>query len=363
MSSYDQIEGFEYWNKEAWKNFVKDYILPLYVSSKKLLMLGQHLSRTVGKTLSAIEKEYLRFLLGGIDSEGNYKENSLARFTKDSFGIYIDSKEYVAYGKEGVNVYDYVKVKSFGETDFVKFLKELSTLSLELVGKVGLKPTEIKDVEIEELIEEPNKILEILGELYERCVQVTANYNYYTFFAISTRNLPYFYMMKAYPKLKENFDELKDFLGFIILFRSEAGIQQVKDIWGHEGGELCDLIFKLNEIIWNNINPYKFSSIFHFISPSIENLKKEYLDKAEEKLKAIGWMEIFPYSSFGFEVSGVYVARFWEYGYGYSCQVGRYEGKSLYEFLNELSPGLFLSYIILTEIRSNYLKFGKREVR
>jgi len=358
MSSYDQIEGFEYWNKEAWKNFVKDYILPLYVSSTKLFMLGQHLSRTVGKTLSAIEKEYLRFLLGGIDSEGNYTENSLARFTKDSFGIYIDSKEYVAYGKEGVNVYDYVKVKSFGETDFVKFLKELSTLSSELVNKVGLKPTEIKEEEVEGLIKEPNKILEILGGLFERCVQVTANYNYYTFFAISTRNLPYFYMMKAYPKLKENFDELKDFLGFRILFRSEAGIQQVKDIWGHEGGGICDLIFKLNELIWNNINQgSKLSPIFRFISPSLKDLRYEYLSKVEEKLKAIGWMEAFPYSYLSLRVSGVYVNESWrEYG----IVVERYKGKSLYEVLNELSPGLFLGYIFLGTSSSNYLDFRRR---
>jgi hypothetical protein len=116
------------------------------------------------------------------------------------------------------------------------------------------------------------------------------------------------------------------------------------------------LIFKLNELIWNNINPgSKLSPIFRFISPSLEdlNLKKKYLSKVEEKLKAIGWMDtlLSPYFSyFSLVISGVYVAG------GPEC----YRGKSLYEVLNELSPGLFLGYIFLETSSSNYLDFRKR---
>jgi hypothetical protein len=50
MSSYEQIEGFEYWNKESWKKFVNDYVLPLHTTSSKLLKLREEIIlRTQGK--------------------------------------------------------------------------------------------------------------------------------------------------------------------------------------------------------------------------------------------------------------------------------------------------------------------------
>ncbi|MGB9760747.1 MAG: hypothetical protein ACPLZG_13035 [Thermoproteota archaeon] len=158
MSSYEKIEGFEYWNKEAWKNFVKDYVLPLHTLSNKLLRLRELLlSRTEGRKLSELEKEnLLRFLIGGVNEEGDYEKNSLALFIKDSFGIYVGSKQYVALAKEGVNPLEYVKVEVSAETEFVKFLRETNSIPSGIVSKVGVELTEVKKDEVEELARAPS---------------------------------------------------------------------------------------------------------------------------------------------------------------------------------------------------------------
>ena len=364
MSSYEQIEGFEYWNKEAWKKFVNEYVLPLHILSSKLLKLREEIIlRTQGKKLSNLEDDLLKFLLGGINEEGDYENNSLALFTKNAFGIYIDPKQYVALEKEGINSLEYVKVEVSTETEFVKFLKNISSLSSQIVSKVGLETTEVK--EVEELIKEPDKILEVLRELYEKVLQVTANYNYYTFFTISTRNLPFFYLTKAYPKLKEKFDEMKEFLSLREIYKPETEVQKIKEectVWGQKEGGLSDLIFTLNNLIWWNISPNSsLLPIFNFVSQSFKDLKKEYLKKVEEELKLMGWklQEFFFNYCYGcsvsFDVSGI-VTRNWLYK-----ELQRYEGKSLLEVLNDFSPALFLGYLKVSEVSGNRISLRKVE--
>jgi hypothetical protein len=302
-------------------------------------------------------------LLGGINEEGDYENNSLALFTKNAFGIYIDPKQYVALEKEGINSLEYVKVEVSTETEFVKFLKNISSLSSQIVSKVGLETTEVK--EVEELIKEPDKILEVLRELYEKVLQVTANYNYYTFFTISTRNVPFFYLTKAYPKLKEKFNEMKEFLGLREIYKPDTEVQKIKEectVWGQEKGGLCDLISTLNYLIWWNISPNSsLIPIFNFVSQSFKDLKKEYIRKVEEELKLIGWklQEFFFNLCYGcsvsFDVSGI-VTRNWLYK-----ELQRYEGKSLLEVLNDFSPALFLGYLNVSGVSGNRISLRKVE--
>jgi hypothetical protein len=369
MSSYEQIEGFEYWNKEAWKKFVNDYVLPIHTLSSKLLKLREEIiSRTEGRKLSNLDSNLRKFLLGGINEEGDYENNSLALFIKNAFGIYIDPKQYVALAKGGIDPNEYVEVEVSTETEFVKFLRNISSLSSQIVSKVGLETTEVK--EVEELIKEPEKILEVLRELYEKLLQVTANYNYYTFFTVSTKNLPFFYLTKAYPKLKEKFDEIREFLGLGVFFSPETEVQEIKEectIWSHAREGLCDLIFSLNDSIWKSIYPNSsLLPIFSFVSPSLKDLKKEYLNKVEEKLKLVGW-KIFSITRgetlyyCNFSISGIVV----KVGYYISPRSveedfrNYYDGKRLSYVLNDFSPALFLGYLYVDEARSDYLSFRR----
>jgi hypothetical protein len=79
MSRYDKIEGFRYWDPEGWRGFVQEHIVPLYLSSQKLLRFREEvLSRTGGKRLSEIDSDMLKFLLGGVTEEGDYDERARA---------------------------------------------------------------------------------------------------------------------------------------------------------------------------------------------------------------------------------------------------------------------------------------------
>jgi len=158
MQNYDEIQGFEYWNIEAWKDFIKNYIIPLYNSSSKLLKLRNFvLINTERKdiTLTEIEKrqkQCIPFLLGGIEKNGEYKNNSLAKLIRLSLGIYINPKEWITLEKEeGIKAFDYIMVQS-ENTKFLEFLKELNSITLNIIKLAKVEFAEVSESEIEKSV-------------------------------------------------------------------------------------------------------------------------------------------------------------------------------------------------------------------
>jgi len=360
VSSYDQIEGFEYWDKEAWKKFVKDYLLPIHTLTETLLELRKEIIvKTSGRMLSDLEdSNLLKILLGGINERGDYEEHSLAKFIGIAFGIYIDAKQYAALARAGTSPLDHVKPEPAVETDFVKFLEGVNSLASNALAQVGMETAAAS--QSEELIKEPEKILEVLRELYEKLIQVTANYNYYTFFALSTRSLPFFYLATAYPKLREEFNEMAEFLGLEIKFKPETDVQDLAEkytIWGHAKGGLCDSIYDLNNFIWDINIPYsRLLPVFGFVSSSPMDLKAEYLSKVKEILKINRWDTLEYFSSeywLNLRIRGVVAEQ------DNRSQYAKYKDKSLLEILNDLSPALFLGYICIDDFNVNYLRIHK----
>ena len=371
MSSYDQIEGFEYWDKEAWKKFVKDQLLPIQTLTETLLELRKEIiSKTSGRTLSDLEdNNLLKILLGGIDERGEYKEHSLALFIKNAFGIYIDAKQYAALARAGSSPLEHVKPGPVVETDFVKLLEGVNSLASNAIAKVGMETAAAN--QSEELIKEPEKILEVLRELHEKLIQVTANYNYYTFFALSTRNLPSFYLAKAYPKLREEFSEMTEFLGLEVKFKPETDAQDVAEkytIWGHAKGGLCDSIYGLNKLIWDINNPNSsLLSVFSYVSSSPMNLKTEHLSKVEELLKINRWDMLEHFlrrPKLTLYIRGVAIERLLfidlnSFPTAITDSPVNYVNKSLLEIMNDLSPALFLGYIYIQTFGVNFLDIGR----
>jgi len=377
MQSYDIIEGFEYWNPEAWRKFIKDYIIPLRNSAVILLKLKDHILKTAGigdkTTLSEIEKrrsDILPFLLGGIKEDGEYTDNSLAKLVKLTLGIYINPKEWINLEKEeGIRAFDYVYVKN-ENTTFLEFLKKMDEISSRILNIIGEEPKDIQEKEIEEIIKKPEKMLEIIREIYIKWLQVSANHNYYTFFTISTRTLPFKYMIAAYPKLQHDFDNLKEFLGLAKIFEPKIEEKIKKDeytVWSHSENGLCDSIYKLNHTIWYYFTNENVKNVFSYVSTTIRNLWEEYVQKVKQKLGEVGWN--FPeylkklwhdVVAYFFTISGLLLTNvglryLTSRGYGY---VKRECSISLLNLLDDLSPALFLgSYLFDFE-----LKFSDNEL-
>jgi hypothetical protein len=377
MQSYDIIEGFEYWNPEAWRKFIKDYIIPLRNSAVILLKLKDHILKTAGigdkTTLSEIEKrlsDILPFLLGGIKEDGEYTDNSLAKLVKLTLGIYINPKEWINLEKEeGIRAFDYVYVKN-ENTTFLEFLKKMDEISSRILNIIGEEPKDIQEKEIEEIIKKPEKMLEIIREIYIKWLQVSANHNYYTFFTISTRTLPFKYMIAAYPKLQHDFDNLKEFLGLAKIFEPKIEEKIKKDeytVWSHSENGLCDSIYKLNHTIWYYFTNENVKNVFSYVSTTIRNLWEEYVQKVKQKLEEVGWN--FPeylkklwhdVVAYFFTISGLLLTNvglryLTSRGYSY---VKRECSISLLNLLDDLSPALFLgSYLFDFE-----LKFSDNEL-
>jgi hypothetical protein len=132
-------------------------------------------------------------------------------------------------------------------------------------------------------------------------------------------------------------------------------------------GGLCNLIFNLNEFIWENINPNSsLLPIFSYVAPSFKDLKGEYIRKVEEKLKSIGWKvfsitggEALYYCSF--YVSGIVVeVRYTSLQKDLERNFHNYyHRKGLSLVLNDFSPALFLGYLHISGASSNRLEFSR----
>jgi hypothetical protein len=381
MQSYDIIEGFEYWNSEAWKKFIKDYIIPLRNSAVTFLKLKDHILKTaeIGDktTLSEIEKrrsDILPFLLGGIKEDGEYKDNSLAKIVKLVLGIYINPKEWINLEKEeGIKAFDYIYIRT-ENTTFLEFLKKLDEISSRILNIIGEEPKDIQETEIEEIIKKPEKMLEIIRGIYIKCLQVSANHSYYTFFTISTRTLPFKYMIAAYPKLQPVFGELKDFLGLVKIFEPKIEEKIKKDeytIWSHSEKGLCDSIYKLNNSIWDYFTNENVKNVFSYSVPTVRNLKEEYIQKVKQKLGEIGWkfpayIDLSRYEEYTFTISGpvlpkvtlLYRNRRGEpFFFDKECNL------SLFNLVDDISPALFLGLNLIefeSEFSDNNLIIKKR---
>ncbi|WP_461864293.1 hypothetical protein [Thermococcus sp.] len=59
---YDTIPNFHYWDVEAWKDYLKKYVVPIYETTATLLELRDELSPYVGKSLKAVKDNDERLL-------------------------------------------------------------------------------------------------------------------------------------------------------------------------------------------------------------------------------------------------------------------------------------------------------------
>lgn len=258
MKNYDAIVGFDYIEIKEWKDFIKDQIVPLQKSILKFLKIRKCLkSLSKEKSLSLLKDNqvFRQILLGGIDKDGNYSFNSIAKLYRDTIGISIDPKEWVLLSKQkGINASEYIEISNNNQNkpDFLKFIKELKEIIVNILKKYDLNIIEQSNDDTELTFKNSENILEELFALYSLTKGLTANYNYKTFFILTTRLIPIFYLKLVYPKLKENFEELAGFLGLeqMIEIKIDNSTQNY-EIWGHRKEGLADLVYKLNKTIWD----------------------------------------------------------------------------------------------------------------
>ena len=321
-------------------------------------------------TLSVVKNRWpavSSFVLGGVDEEGNYKENSFAKLVKGTLGIYIYPKQWVEIAKtEGFDGDRHVNIKIEG-TKFITWLYELNTLTshiLRLIDFEEEKENLRREVveKVETLKKDPDKFIETIFNIYRLCEQLSANYNQYTFFALSTRTITYKVIKQKYPKLIENLENMTDFLGLDKIFEpdvSDAEKRRDYTLYSHRVNGLLDTIFKINEKIWKYFSDYHSrTTLFGMLVKDPKDLGAEFYKNALELLSKIGWK--FPnyietscdsrpfgpnYDIHIYEISGPLLVkervdwlttRGYHYVYENNCAI------NLFNLFDDLAPALFL---------------------
>ena len=103
----------------------------------------------------------------------------------------------------------------------------------------------------------PEKILEIIKEIYRSVISISANYDYHIFFILNTRCIPRFFIEKAYPKLKENFEKVAEVLELeekIVPDINDEKVRREYTLIGHKENGFADTLFDVQHTIWNYFN-------------------------------------------------------------------------------------------------------------
>lgn len=388
MQTYDDIVDFNYLDLEEWKNYAKTYLVPL---QKIALLLSEFRSFLVKKTTYNL-KEFFnnnesvrKILLGGINERGHYEPNSLAEIIKKTLGIKIMRHKYIYHKRLGNDPFDKGVKCKFKETLFGHFIEQIKMETEKILTSLSIETSTINSGEIDEIFNNPEKILDIIKELYTRILSFSANYNHQTFFIINFYCVPYFYILEAYPKLKSNFDVLKDILGLKEFFIPPIEDEDKKrlTIWGYADGGLAEKIFSLQNLFElyldfsdsfitipgkdEMMNRENFTSIINLVIKDPINLALDYIKKIEENITLPHSLEFQPYR---INISGynkslqlilinqkiVKVTN----GYSPNTRYAFYLERSIIhisEFIETIAPYLFLGVAELFEIESiNYPK-------
>ena len=385
MKTYDEVVGFDYTNAEEWQSFVRNQILPLHKSISKVVKLRKSLEELLSNDLSDLIRNSTnikQILLGGVDENGDYKPNSLARIYKEFLGVSINTKEWVSLSKQpGIDAAEYIKC-NFTDTPFLQFVKDIKEIVDRLLYLAEIDEEEVKDDEIEDILENPEKIINELKDIYTRLVGISANYSYYTFFTINTRCIPRYYIEQAYPKLKYKFEKVAEFLGLEPKFIpdiKEGEIKRNYTLWGHKENEFADLLYRLNEIIWRHFSERSFDNPYFFreklkLLYGLPDLKEKYTEKVERylgswKLENLTIPNEEPVNlhewdvEYYLEVKNALIVRYYNtYSDRYYKKVDRRIELPLFEVMGKMAPALFVGLVNL-EVKGNYLVYDGNYLR
>jgi hypothetical protein len=385
--NYDDFIDFDYLDYDDWINYIKKYILPLRKEINVILGIRNKLENTLEKNFKELfntEKNYQEILLGGIKEDGDYEENSLAKIYREALGIYIEPTEWIIPKRRGLDPFNnefYLKTE---ETPLLIISNELNKLLTKITSKFDFE-LENYNHEIENIVNEPEKLVDIFADFYKNLINFSAAYNQQTFFVINFLSIPRYYIENAYLRLKEKFDTLIRILGLKKIFIPSIKDSELKkkySIWSFSQDGLGQLIYSLqrkfekyfdfNEfyISYDSDNksgfdPKLFKNFFNLKIEDPINLKEKYIETMKDHLKLPTSLNILKENisitgynkSLQLAVKGDKIVHITN---GYSPNTGyAYMHKKtnipLLEFIDKIVPYLFTNLAYLKKIKEfNY---------
>jgi hypothetical protein len=230
-------EELRYWDRDSWRSYLKNDVLPLYGSTLTILGLWRELrDRVHGKLLSEVIKgipSLEQVFVGGTSPPEKYEEDSLALAYKELLGTSIKLREYYFLKQLGKEPKTPCTVEP---TPIVSYVDHISVLLERVLARACelnlLTQSDVQNIRessrgaVEEILKEPIKILEKFVDFLNKALSFTIAYNEYTRLVWYLRKIPRKYMRELYPKLLEPevFKFIQEFLGL-----NEYIVPQVDD--------------------------------------------------------------------------------------------------------------------------------------
>lgn len=184
-------------------------------------------------------------------------------------------------------MHSYVKVK-VEDTVLLKFLNKVKEIASNINKSIGneASPIEVKEVP------NPEEVLKWFEILYIKSLQASANHNYYTFFILSIKSLPWKFVQQAYSKLKDNFGSISALLGLKKCFEPKLNEEEKKEKYSlldYSGESLGENIYNLNDTIWKYFGEKNVKNTFSFVCPDVKDLKQNWIEQVNQKLTEMKW--------------------------------------------------------------------------
>jgi len=188
-------------------------------------------------------------------------------------------------------------------------------------------------------------------------------------------------MTTAYPKLKDEkvFELIKDVLGLEVIFSPDVEDDKTKreyEVYSYYDGSIGKELIELFKTIWDAFESNYSGRTLEIVFPEIPNFKNEFYEMAIKSLSNIGWKLLdyivvvgqVEYGRAEYKINGIVVSEcHLKYTEKYYLSNKTYTrrhhfstkkiNKSLFEFLDDISPVLFLldglSYNI--NLNQNYI--------
>ena len=353
MRNYDELNGFiDYTSKEDWKNYVQQYVIPLWRDSWLLKEYWEELKNEFESLpFDEVKEEDKPLLLGGIvqGKEEIYTKNSLAKFYTKFFGLKLkDVQSWILQSQTG-EVLTEISVEVV-ETEFIKFVKNVfNLLDYGLMHQQLVTDYKEPDFDYEELKRNTNKVKILITNFYQGLLNISLNYNYGTFFLCSINQITYRYMKTAYPRIDDALDFLINEFGLTDLdwnnpIKSDTDTYKDYTIYcfpeyspNNKGESFGGAICILNENIWRIFSySTEIKNTLEMLFGNVPNLKEIFKERLKSRLPSEGYHP-------------------WIYFKGISASPTSYSAasagtKTIMEMLDENSPFLFTNIIKISYV-------------
>jgi len=371
MSNYDSVENFiDYANKDAWKSYVENYVIPVWRNASILKEFFENLkSKFQNFSLGDVSEKDLPLLLGGVvpGREDIYKKNSLAKFYDRFFGLKLSDLKPWLLGGEATGIQPKVIVE---ETAFIRFVDEVLKWSNKAVQCQALVEATEPKIDYDKLKENANELKELIKNFYQSVLNISVNYNYGTFFLWSIKQIPYRFMKEAYPRIDGILDFLQREFGLTRFkwkspFPEGSKLYEDYTIWcwpeynaeldrlgggnvrGPEysqcksfGGSIC----ALNEVIWKHLSkgyhsPTDLERIFTEYFNVFPDLKEEYVSRVKDRLTG----KIYSHIYYGRIMAAEDISKVGE------------TNLTIMQMIDEVSPYLFTGLAKITYVSDGHI--------